>query len=176
MKKHQNSAPDLVVLMTKRADGGAVLRCVRADGTECWQRQEGKQAAFFPLHDLTHYAVESVLGYRRGFFGLIAEGWDIPDTEGKGLRGPLPIDAKLIEQVVGFLDVERASGARWSAEEFNEQSRAFAADRGLAARASLSDDELQRIRAMRADLFARWSALPASDTLRLEFERAAPDP
>ena len=48
----------LTVRITKRTDGGAVLKCVRADGSETWQKQEGKQAAFFPLHDLTHFAVE----------------------------------------------------------------------------------------------------------------------
>jgi hypothetical protein len=33
------------------------------------------------LHDLTHYAVETALGYRRDFFGLITEGWGgVTDT------------------------------------------------------------------------------------------------
>ena len=67
----------LIIHFTKRTDGGALLKCVRADGSTTWQRQDEKNAAFFPLHDLTHYAVETELGFRRGFYGLIAEGWDI---------------------------------------------------------------------------------------------------
>ena len=78
--------PELRVELTKRADGGAVLRCTRADGSVTWQRQEGRQAAFFPLHDLTHHAVETTLGYRRGFLGLVADGWELADTTGKGGR------------------------------------------------------------------------------------------
>lgn len=52
-----------------RADGAGVLRCTRRDGSVTWQKQE-KHAAHFAPHDLTHYAVETALGYRRGFFGL----------------------------------------------------------------------------------------------------------
>src|SRR5712675_2192817 len=70
-----------------------VLRCVRGDGSVIWQKQGGRNAGFFALHDLTHFAVESVLGVRRGFFGLIAEGWDVEDMTGKGVRGALPGEA-----------------------------------------------------------------------------------
>ena len=53
----------LTIRISKRKDGGGVLRCVRADGSETWQKQESRHAAFFALHDLTHFAVESALGY-----------------------------------------------------------------------------------------------------------------
>jgi hypothetical protein len=78
--------PALAIQIEKRADGRATLRCTRGDGSVTWQVQRARHAAFFPLHDLTHYAVETVLGFRRGFFGLIADGWDIDDTTGKGRR------------------------------------------------------------------------------------------
>jgi hypothetical protein len=45
--------------------------------------------------------LETELGFGRGFFGLIAEGWEIEDTTGKGARGPLPDEAKLVEHIVG---------------------------------------------------------------------------
>ncbi|MEO6878234.1 MAG: hypothetical protein ABI205_07125, partial [Gemmatimonadaceae bacterium] len=69
--------PDLLVRFKKKSDGSAALQCTRADGTVTWQRQEGELGQFFPLHDMTHLAVESVLGLRRAFYGLVAEGWDI---------------------------------------------------------------------------------------------------
>lgn len=69
--------PALRIQITKRTDGGAVLECVRADGTETWQKQQSQSAAFFPLHDLTHYAVETELGISEAFYGLIASGWSI---------------------------------------------------------------------------------------------------
>src|SRR5271169_6570573 len=107
----------LGIQMTKRADGGFVLRCVRADGSATWQKQGG-HAAFFALHDLTHFAVESTLGYERGFFGLIAQGWEIEDTTGKGSRGHLPPDAVEVERIVGMFDTERGSGVLLTAEDF----------------------------------------------------------
>jgi hypothetical protein len=105
----------LLIQITKRPDGGSVLRCVRADGSTTWQKQESRQAEFFALHDLPHFAVESVLGFRRGFFGLVAEGWEIGETTGKGARGPLPGETTALEYIVGSLDGERASGAIWTA-------------------------------------------------------------
>jgi hypothetical protein len=49
--------------------------------------------------------VESILGFRRGFFGLVAEGWTIEETTGKTARGPIPNDAKEVEYIVGSLDL-----------------------------------------------------------------------
>ena len=106
--------------IVKRADGAGVLRCVRPDGSVTWQKQT-RHAAHFALHDLTHYAVETALGYRRGFFGLIAEGWDIEDTSGKGGRGALPAEALEVERIVGLFDSERGappSGPRTSSIRF----------------------------------------------------------
>ena len=63
---------ELLIRIKKKNDGSAALSCVRADGSVTWQRQDGQQGRFFPLHDLTHYAVETVLGQPRGFFGACA--------------------------------------------------------------------------------------------------------
>src|SRR5579872_4676253 len=108
----------LIIEILKQPDGSGVLRCTREDGSVTWQKQ-ARHAAHFALHDLTHFAVETALGYRRGFFGLIAEGWDVDDTTGKGTRGALPAAAVEVEKIVGLFDSERASGTLWSAEEFN---------------------------------------------------------
>jgi hypothetical protein len=163
---------ELLVQLTKRADGGALLRCVRANGSTTWQRHEGRQAAFFPLHDLTHLAVETTLGCRHGFYGLLADGWDIDDTGGKGARGPLPAEARTVEHLVGFLDVERATGAAWTAAEVT--AHLAAAGAGSIGAAPLTDDDLTRIRERRRDLFARWAATPPGAVLELPFARPAP--
>jgi hypothetical protein len=146
-----------------------VLRCVRSDGSVTWQKQESRNAAFFALHDLTHFAVESVLGFRRGFFGLVAEGWEIEETTGKEARGPLPIEAKVVESIVGLLDSERASGAIWSAEDFNQQAAIHAESAGLTEPRKLTDEDLARVRARRAGLFAEWRAVKAGKTLDLQY-------
>jgi hypothetical protein len=157
------------VTVDKRSDGSVVLKFRRKDGSEDWQKQQGPQAAFFPLHDLTHYAVETTLAIDNAFYGLVASGWSIEDTTGKGKRGPIPAEAIFVENVVGTLDTERASGSRWTAEEFNENTARFAANGGRPAPRQLTDDELARIRQRRAELFSAWQELPPGRTLVLEF-------
>jgi hypothetical protein len=154
------------VQITKKADGSGVLRCVRADGSTAWQKQTDRHAAFFALHDLTHFAVETTLGYRRGFFGLIAEGWEMEETTGKGARGALPPEAVEVEGIVGLFDAERGGGQIWTVDEFNE----FAAMRSVR---ELSADEIVRVKKKRSELFQQWSAIEPGATLELPFEIAA---
>jgi len=164
--------------LSRRADGTTTLRCVRDDGSVTWQNQRAPHhAAFFALHDLTHFAVETVLGFRRGFYGLVAGGWEIDDTTGKGARGPLPPEALTVEQLVGALDRERASATPWSAEEFNELLAATAAA-GRAAPLSrpLTDDDLRRVREIVQDLSARWAALAPGEVLALTFDAGVATP
>jgi hypothetical protein len=148
----------LQIEIAKQPDGAGVLRCIRQDGSVTWQKQT-KHAAHFAVHDLTHFAVETVLGYRRGFFGLIAQGWDLDDTTGKGARGVLPAEAIEVEKIVGLFDSERASSVLWSAEEFNT----------FAPRA-LTDAEIQKVRALRSVLFRQWSSIAPGQKLELKFD------
>jgi hypothetical protein len=161
--------PQLILQFTKRKDGGVLLRCIRADGSATWQRQDDNRAAFFPWHDLTHYAVETELGFGRGFYGLIADGWEIADTTGKGARGPLPEATIEVEYIVGSLGAERAGGSACTAEEFNDFASAFAKTRGRPEPRRLTDPELTRIRSRIDELFTLWRALPGGATLELTF-------
>jgi hypothetical protein len=153
------------VQITKKADGSGVLRCVRADGSVTWQKQTDRHAAYFALHDLTHFAVETTLGLRRGFFGLISEGWDIEDTTGKGAHGPLPPEAGEAEQIVGLFSAERASGVIWSVDEFHESA-------AMAGARKLSFDEIVRVKKKRSELFQQWAAVAPGAMLELQFEAA----
>lgn len=165
--------PPLQVEIVKRTDGGSVLRCTRADGSSTWQRLGGAQAGFFPRHDLTHFAVESVLGASDAFFGLVAQGWDIEDTTGKGKRGPIGAEAILVERLVGLMDVERGTGSVWDAATFVAQVVMASPDLAPVAR-RLTDAHLAEIKALRAELFAHWAGIPAGGALALRFpaERA----
>ena len=149
--------PDLLIRIKKKTDGSAALSCTRSDGTVTWQQQNGQQGKFFPLHDLTHYAVETVLDLR-GFFSLVAEGWDFGDFGKPWPHGPLPAEAHAVEQVVGFLDTERASGREWAA-----------ADLRLAPPYAFGEEALRHVRDARRDLFVRWAALSPGDTIELHF-------
>ncbi len=149
----------LKIEIAKRADGAGVLTCTRADGSKIWQKQKTTTAAHFALHDLTHYAVEATLGYGRGFFGLIAEGWAIEDTNGKGARGKLPDEALEVETLVGLFDRERGgSGLRWTAEEFAAYSPR-----------SLTEEQLRAVRDLHQRLFLQWSEVAVGARLELTF-------
>jgi hypothetical protein len=171
----------LTVLLKKKADGSAALSCRRADGSVTWQRQDGAQGRFFPLHDLTHFAVEAELEYTQGFFGLVAEGWDITDFGRPWPRGELPPQALLAELVVGFLDGERASGTTWSIHDLRAGMAGYAAQSGRSIDLGLRETDLDRIRERRGQLFAQWAALGPGETLELTFQvssrhAAAPSP
>lgn len=161
------------ILLTRRPDGATVLHCERRDGSVTWHKVQGTNAAFFPYHDLTHYAVETELGIPDAFFGLLAAGWDIDDTDGKAAKGPLPPAAVLVEHIVGMLDTERGSGQLLQPGEFQQTIREYVAQHPAwadAARAALAPDALERIRARRGALIARFRALPAGETLELAFD------
>jgi hypothetical protein len=151
----------LTIQITKRADGAGVLRCTRADGSVTWQKQADRHAAFFALHDLTHFAVESVLGFRQGFYGLLAAGWDIEDTGGKGARGRLPPEAVEVERIVGLFDTERGSGVFLTAEDYD-----LFATPGMRR---LSDEEIVRVRTRRGELFSQWAAVAPGEAMELKF-------
>lgn len=171
-------SPPLTIRLKRHSDGSASLSLTRADGTVTWQRQHGSLGYVFPPHDLTHYAIESALRDRRGFYGLIADGWDIADFASPWPRGPIPREAREVELIVGFFDSERRSGARWTASDFNEHAEKYVAGRRHADSVTppvLRDEDIARVRAMRDDLLARWSALAPGDALELELETSKPD-
>jgi hypothetical protein len=162
--------PQLFIQLTKRADGGAVLRCARADGSVTWQRQHGPRASFFPLHDLAHYAVETELKFRDGFYGLIAQGWDIDETTGKTARGPPPSEAVVVEHLVGLLDLERTTGVAWTAAEVNAHAAEYFRTANRPGPRALGDEDLNRVRDAARALYEKWRALPAGATLELHFD------
>src|SRR3982751_5238079 len=106
----------MIIQLKKGRDGPAKLACVRADGTRTW----GKEHPFFPVHDLTHCAVESVLRLDQAFFGLIAKGWEIDDFAKPGASRRMPFQAIVAEHVVAAFDRERALPLPLTAGELNE--------------------------------------------------------
>jgi hypothetical protein len=172
-------APELTIRLKQHPDGSASLTCVRRDGSSTWQRQRAGYGLVFPPHDLTHYAVETTLGVRHGFYGLIADGWDITDFASPWPRGPIPFEAGEVELIVGLFDSERLNMARWSEAEFRDHADRFIAARRATHGATpgltrqLSGADLERVREARAALLGRWGALGPGEALELPFDRGA---
>ena len=108
------------------------------------------------------------------FIGLLAEGWDISDFGKPGTKDRVPDDGAFAELIVGYFDLERATGVMGSADEYNEKMQEHYRDRSLPASSlRVTDEQLDRIRQRRAELFARWNALPPGDVFELTFDRGA---
>jgi len=172
---------DLHIRFKRHPDGSASLTCTRRDGSVTWQRQNGPTALVMPAHDLTHFAVESTLGFCRGFYGLLIEGWDITDFAKPWPRGPIPDDALVVELIVGFLDAERRQGEATTAAAFQMQAEQYVASRVAVGKKipdglrPLTDGELARVRARRDDLLAHWADVPVGGDLDLDFAIPLPE-
>jgi hypothetical protein len=162
---------DLRIGLKKKADGTPRLELPARCGSVTWQRQDGARGRFFPCHDLTHYAVETVLGYGCGFHGLVAAGWDLSDFGQPWRKGALPAEALPAELLVGFLDSERVAGVEWPAAQFADMAATYGAAHGAELACPVTDGELATIRARRRALLTQWAASPAGATLELRFPR-----
>ena len=154
-----------MIQLKKGRDGPSTLACVRADGTRTW----GKLHPFFPPHDLTHCAVESVLGFHDAFFGLVAAGWDLDDFAQPGAAARLPAQALWAENIVGILDRERLLPEPLSPQAFNEDLAAALSGQKVPVCSPLAPSDLTRIRDLRDDLLVRWSSVSAGGTLEISF-------
>lgn len=174
-----------VTLRFKRGrDGPDTFAIVRPDGSAEVQ----KVPSAFPAHDFTHYAVESVLGLRASFLGLMGEGWRFEDFGAPWPRGPLPAEAAWTEEVVGLFWQERwPGGIRRDLEQLNDAVETIAAKLGqdhtsrgkpdptLLAR-RLREPEVAEIRRRLGALIGQWHALASGESLVLRFppEEVAP--
>src|SRR5262249_43696293 len=105
-------------------------------------------------------------------YGLIAEGWNIGDTTGKGKRGKLPSESILVEHVVGLLDRERVgSSVPFSADDFNEQIALLVTNDHLNVGRTFSEIELTAVRQRIQNLQQEWAAVPPGSFFELTFDR-----
>ena len=159
----------MIIRIKKNADGRTSLTCIRDDGTTTWQSLDGSHARFFPRHDLTHYAVETVLADRGGFYGLVDSGWDLTDFGPPWPKGRLPVTANFAEMIVGLLDLERATGHLVTADDINQRLSEFSVEKGLSPPPRIGEDAVEQIRRRRAELFSAWDQVEPGDVLELPF-------
>lgn len=153
------------VQFLRAKDKEDVLSVVRDDGSTSWQHQHPG----IPVHDLTHFAVESTLGLKDGFYGLLVQGWDISRLTDKDVRTTLPPEGMWTELVVGLIQSERLSPQPLSAPEFNAMLARSCEEFGITIERHVTQAELSRIRTTFADLHSQWNALAPGERLSLEF-------
>jgi hypothetical protein len=158
----------MVIHLKKGRDGPSTVACVRADGSRTWARLH----PFFPEHDLTHCAVETVFGFREAFFGLVAAGWQIDDFAAPEARRRMPVEALWAESIVGLFDLERGTGRMLSAAELTTALAEALRGQGVAAYRALEESEVQAVRGLRGRLLVRWREVAPGETLEVPFPAA----
>ena len=155
----------MLIKITKGRDGPNILTCVRDDGTTTWAKVQD----YFPIHDMTHFVVETTLGIPNAFYSLVRDGWDIPDFAVKGTAAKLPPQANLVEALVGRLQRDLMPSAEFTAESFNEEVDAVLQGIGNPERRHVTDSELATMRGRLRDLMSQWKALEPGESIELSF-------
>lgn len=157
------------ITLTKHTSS-TTLSCTRLDGSVTWQKS--RHNGFFGPHDLLHYAVETTLGLRDSFFGLVAAGRSIASFSEPGTAASLPLEALHTELMVNQLMIETNYQGPSTAEVFNQTiADCCAASKGdtLAPPAALTDAQLNQIRDRFAELNSTWRELAHGAKLELAF-------
>jgi len=169
-----------VKIRLKKLAEGVALTCTRADGSVVTQRT--RHGGFFALHDLMHYAAESVLGYREAFWGLLDAGWSFETfgdrTDARYLS--MPAQALWAENLVATLQ-RRAGEINCDDDALmgiltEEVNAEWFAALGSASSLPLpiTPAQLAGIFTVYSRLAAQWIELPLGSTLELGFPAPAP--
>lgn len=157
----------LEIKITKGRDGQSTLKCTRSDGTSTWT----KVSDYFPVHDMTHYVVETTLGIPNAFYSLVLDGWNIEDFAVKGASRRFPPQANLVEALVGRLQRDLIPGSDFTGESFNDEVVAVLEGIGNPERRLVSESELSLMRTRLLELLGQWKVLAPGESLTLSFDR-----
>ncbi len=157
----------MTIQFTKGRNKPDTLMCRRNDGSCTWTALNLAAG-----HDLGHYAIETTLGFRDAFFGLLAQGWAIQDFERpdpqSGKKPSVPPEAMQAEVLAMLLDMERRSGHPPAHGAFVEMLASACVGLGVPVPA-LDAAQLEAIRTRHAALLRQWAELPEGTSLELEF-------
>lgn len=154
----------------KRKTKPSTLTCIRKDGTSTWTTLRNN----FESHDLAHYAVETVLGFNKAFYGLLAQGFNIQDFELPREQRPealipanLPLESLQTEHLVNLLLTPSAS----ERNDFDliPMLKQILETNGLGFPENLDPPTLEKIYSTYDDLTSRWLALTPEEVLELDF-------
>lgn len=160
-----NPPARLRIKLTKRRDKPPLLICTRSDGT-----QTMAETIVGAEHELFHHVVETTLGYRRAFYGLLAEGMNIEDFNVAAAKSKIdiPQEASATEFIVALLESELTSGMPFP--DFNaELRRAMTNTRKPTVAPTISDIDLATMRTRVAEIKSEWRSLPVGGSMELSW-------
>lgn len=153
-------------LLTKNTNASHVIRYVRDDATSAWMHASD----YFIRHDLSHYALETILGYKTAFNGLLNGGMDPADFNDreKRLAMKLTAEAWYAENMANLFLMELAQG---EFPDFNEVQQATFRSFNLEdPLITLEVAQIDAIRKFLRKLLQQWDALAEGETMTLIFE------
>lgn len=153
------------ISFTKNSGKSHIISCKRKNGTVTWMQN----SSFFITHDLCHYAMETKLGLKKAFYGMLAAGTDIKDFElPKDQRTfQLTEEALFAEQMVNLLTIEYSQGR---VENFIEALKEILIkDNHVSVLPVIKQEQLDEIRSLYETLMNQWVLLPEGETIILNF-------
>ncbi len=164
-----------MLIRLKKLQDAVSLTCIRLDGSV--ETQRTAYQGFFALHDLMHYAVETTLGFRRAFLGLMAAGYSFSTFADKAdpRYHTMPDEALWAEHLVNILSQHADNPARrdpeladaWT-DDINQELAASLRE-GHRPPFQVSRLQLETIFAVFDRLKARWHDVAVGDHLELTF-------
>jgi hypothetical protein len=155
----------MLMRITKNTGKPHIIKYIRDNGTETWMYSDD----FFVRHDLSHFAIESVMEYRTAFNGMLNAGMDIKDFEDKEKRAKLIVtdEACYAENMSNLFLTEILQG---EFEDFNAvQQNSFTALNTQCRTITLNDEKIKAIRNYLRQLLAQWNEMPVGETMELTF-------
>ena len=139
------------------------LTCIRDDGSVTWTHLHRG----FVQHDFAHYVVETMLGFKNAFFGLVARGYDIPDFSAPKAERPfeIPREAVDTEPIVALLQADLLESLGYSGE-----SDGIFQDHSTSLPVNLTDEQLEVMRGKLRALLQQWRDLQPGESMTLQFK------
>lgn len=146
------------ILMTRTNPDRHRFEIIRADGTREYVELETRSLL---VHDLVHFAVESEVPFRHGFYGLLSQGKSLAELSDTKQPWPVGTDIAASEGLVGPLQ-SMLKGGDFDASLAHEKFALFSKE-------PPSVELLTRIGAQFRAVFGRYHALRFGETLELEW-------
>lgn len=139
------------------------LTCIRDDGSSTWTHLHRG----FVHHDFAHYVVETTLGFKNAFFGLVAKGHDIPDFSEPKANRPfeIPKEAMDTEPIVALLQADSPN----TPNPQDANSNGLFQEHSASLSVSISDKQLEMMRQKLQTLLHQWHNLQPGESIVLSF-------
>ena len=155
-----------IEITTPTSERQGSLRCIRDDGSETWQHS----SPYFAYHDLIHCAVETSLGYRNAFWGLIETGKALDEFGTRySVVDTYTCEEAWAESIVGMLQWPGVAGG--PDLTYSDLISSLEATFGSHAcgRPEITEQQLFTIRERMRALHKRLAETPPGGVVRLSF-------